>query len=516
MARLLESPAHAFRVHPVDEFGLLVDAEDYYREFYRAASQAESYILLSGWQFDSDVALLRGPEAERAGAPVTLLKLLKHLTETKPELRIWILAWDFHLVFAAEREWMQNIVFDWTSNERLQFMFDSNHVERGCHHQKFVVIDGVVTFLGGLDLCDDRWDDRKHRQRNAFRLSDGEPHKPFHDIQAYARGTELAGSLVELFACRWERAGGAPMSVPPTRPEAIERVRSRRLDGLLPLAAPTVALSRTDPHGSPGGPPRCTEIATLHCAAIASAERLIYAETQYFSAHLIADAIEQRMRDTRLPKLDIVLVLNVSGETLKEQAAVGLAQAKNIGHLRSVARETGHALGIYYTLPSCETPETPERATYIHSKLMIVDDRFLTVGSANLTNRSMAVDTELNVSVETDDANDALGVSIRGVRASLLAEHTGGPELTQVAGLVAHLDEITSKGEGGSQAGPCRLRNHPSPTTSERAALALVDPQKLPFDPDAVEELDEEVRTDFLSALGRTVRELFASRKDKG
>ncbi|HEX5656186.1 MAG TPA: phospholipase D-like domain-containing protein, partial [Polyangiales bacterium] len=207
----------------------------------------------------------------------------------------------------------------------------------------------------------------------------------------------------------------------------------------------------------------------------------------------------------------IVMVLNMRGETLKEQAAVGLAQAQNITRLRKVASETAHKLGMYYTLPACEAAEAPERATYIHSKLMIVDDRFLTVGSANLTNRSMAVDTELNATVEAEHAETALGFAIRKVRASLLAEHTGGPEVPTVEGLVAQLDALTlNKGEG-----PCRLRLHPSPTISERAALALVDPQQLPFDPSRVEDFDDEAKTDFLGGLQRTVRELLATR-DKG
>lgn len=515
MARILEPAVHAFSVPQVDEVGLIIDADDYYRAFYRAALRAEHYILLSGWQFDSDVQLLRGPEAEQAEAPITLLKFLNHLCETKPNLRIWVLAWDFSMVFAAEREWMQRVVFDWTTNERLLFRFDDNHVDRGCHHQKFVVIDGERSFLGGLDLCDDRWDDRRHLSKNPLRISRGQPHKPFHDIQAFMRGRQVAQTLEELFLCRWERAEGEPFQLPKLREDgtATERLG---IDGLLTVRASQLALSRTDPYGAPGGPKYCQEILQLHVAAILAAERLIYLETQYFSSHSICEALEKRMRDASKPALELAFVLNMRGETLKEQAAVGLAQAQIIGRLRQVASETPHKLGIYYTLPECDADETPERATYIHSKLMIVDDRFMTVGSANLTNRSMAVDTELNLTVETESHDDELAQSIRYIRANLLAEHTGGPDLALSEGLVARLDEIAERGARGTSGEPCRLRRHPSPTVGERAALALVDPQKLPFDPDDVEDLDEETRSDFLSNLGRSFRELFANRKDKG
>jgi phospholipase D1/2 len=408
---------------------------------------------------------------------------------------------------------MQSLVFDWTTNERLRFRFDDNHAERGCHHQKFAVIDGELSFLGGLDLCEDRWDDRQHRAENPLRLSRGEPHKPFHDIQAFARGRELAGALEELFIARWERTGGPPIILPSN--EGLPAAQ-HRLEGLVPLASKVAALSRTDPFGSPHGPLPCVEIEKLHLAAIAAARQLIYVETQYLSSHKITHALEQRMRTQEQSGLEIVLILNMRGETLKEQAAVGLAQAQNIDRLRRMAKETGHALGMYYTLPACDAPETPERATYIHSKLMIVDDRFLSVGSANLTNRSLALDTELNLSVECDDAQEPLGLSIRAIRASLLAEHTGGPEIFTSRGLVAELDAIAMRGAQGVHEAPCRLRFHPSPTTSEQAALRVVDPQSLPFDPDHIEEFEESDQKDFLAGLGSRVRDLFSTRKDRG
>ena len=106
MARLIDTPGHAHRVLPVDELGLLVDAADYYRAFHRAALGAERYLLLSGWQVDSDVELLRGDDAAHADAPCALLALLNSLCEKKPDPHIWIPAWDFHLVFAAEPDWI--------------------------------------------------------------------------------------------------------------------------------------------------------------------------------------------------------------------------------------------------------------------------------------------------------------------------------------------------------------------------------------------------------------------------
>lgn len=495
----------------MEEMGLLVDADDYYRAFYRAASQARRYILLSGWQFDSDVALLRGGEEEGAPHPVTLLELLSSLCESNPELEIFVLAWDFHVVFALDREWLQDLLFLWTANPRLRFRFDSSHVERGCHHQKFVVIDGELSFLGGLDLCDHRWDDRNHRQDNPLRVSRGAPHKPFHDVQAYLRGREVARSLRELFMRRWERTGGDPMDLP--EPEgATPFVFKDRPRNALVLSAKEVTLSRTDPYGSPDGLQNCTEIRSLYLDAITAAERLLYIETQYLSARSVAEALEQRMRAPGRPLLEIVLVLNMKAETFKEHVAVGLAQAQVLGRLRETAAETGHHLGVYYTVPYCEDGDEPERATYIHSKLLIVDDRFLSVGSANLTNRSLTIDTELNASIEAERRRDAPGGSdcIRSVRAALLGEHMGGPDIDLEEGLVAHLDETAQRAAAGGC--PCRLRLHPSPTKDERATLAVIDPRKLPFDPDPLCDHAEEDRSLFVGGLGALWQHLFSNR----
>lgn len=501
MATILAPGRNLWRQHPVEELGLLVDGLDYYREFYRAALTARRTLVIAGWQFDSGVPLLRGKDAETAPAPITLLPFLNHLCESKPDLHIWILAWDFHLVFAAEREWMQQIIFDWTTNARLHFRFDSNHVEGGSHHQKFAVIDDDVSFIGGLDLCDHRWDDRKHTLPNALRMSRGEPHQPFHDIQMYLKSPALAATLHDLFAFRWQQTGGEIRDM--LRATQSAPASTYRPDGLLPIAPCTVALSRTDPAAMPEGEQPCTEVLTLYRDAIAKAEQLIYVETQYFSSQAICDAFERRMRDDRKGKLELVFILNMRGETLKEQAAVGLAQAQNLGRLRVVAKQTGHALGLYYTLPICTAEEKPERGTYIHAKLMIVDDRFMTVGSANLTNRSMGVDTELNTTVESNDPASPLARSIREARLSLLAEHTGGERLEQVRGLVATLDAAAVP-DGAA----CRLRPHPSPTEGEQTALSLIDPQTLPFDPATAEEYEHEQKSGFLDGLARQVKAL--------
>src|SRR5688572_27887049 len=218
MSRTLQPPRNVWRETPVQAAGLLVDGDDYYRAFYEAGQTAKHTLLLSGWQFDTDACLLRGDEAKDAPLPVTLLAYLDALCQRAPELRIYILAWDFHAVFSLEREWLQQLKINWSTNDRLTFLFDGKHVDKGSHHQKFVVIDGQLAFLGGLDLCDHRWDDRSHKDPNPLRVSRGAPHQPFHDVQAYLVGHEACATLTELFENRWRAAGGDELTLLPARP----------------------------------------------------------------------------------------------------------------------------------------------------------------------------------------------------------------------------------------------------------------------------------------------------------
>jgi phospholipase D1/2 len=485
---VLELGRNAWRVAQPEAAGILVDSALYYRAFYEAALRARKSIILSGWQFDRGVPLLRGDDAP-PGAEVRLLKFLNELCEQKPELEICILAWDFHVVFSLEREWMQTLYFEYATNERLHFRFDNTQAAQGAHHQKFVVIDRTVSFVGGIDLCEARWDDRRHLAVNPLRLSHGAPVKPYHDVQAYLVGCNPADTLRELFVDRWARTEGAPLTLQPCNEDETRAYRPP--PGALPLGSTPVAFSRTDARG-----PQHTvrEVEHLLTEAIGAADQLIYVETQYFSSRAICDAFVSRMEASSRPRLEIVVILNPKPEAMKEELAIGLRQAKILTRLARAAADTGHHLGVYSTL--CEGTEPDRPSTYIHAKLLSIDDRFLTVGSANLTNRSMGVDTELHASWEASGASSSareLREHIRNLRVSLLLEHTGlaegspdahAADLGNPAGLVARLDAL-------STAPGARLTQHTPASPGERWVMKVIDPEALPFDPADPEYSDD-------------------------
>jgi phospholipase D1/2 len=454
MTRILEIPRNAFVEAEATQSGLLIDARNYYRTLYRALEQAEHYAIITGWQFESGIRLLRGHDAESATRPVKLLEFLTALCEERPELRIYVLAWDFSLVYAHDREPKQKEKFS-AAHPRIHFVWDAHPSIGGSHHQKFVVVDGAVGFVGGIDLCDARWDDCEHLAENTDRVNVvGDPCKPYHDVQACFVG-EIVTPLVDVFVDRWLRATGERLQlVAPSREVRARFDVARLSDGNAEhIGAKHAALSRTQVD-SRAEPELIGEILALFSDAISAAQRLIYIETQYFTSRSIAQVLTERMRNTRLPKLDIVVLMPHGADTPMEKMALEDTQESVLHGLLETAHDQGHAITLMY--PALRNGDGSETATFIHSKILIIDDRLLMVGSPNCTERSVGLDTELAVSWECSSADDALGGCIRSIRSKLLAEHSGLPasEFAAKSGLCEKLEALLERGD-------TRLRRRP-------------------------------------------------------
>jgi len=422
---------------------VIVDACDYYRSFYREVLSASSHLYIMGWQFNSTVELLRGEEANRTPYPTQLLPFLETVCRERPELRVYILAWDFNLVFALEREWLQDLLFQVGSPGNLQFAFDGNHALGASHHQKLVLIDGRIAFTGGIDLASGRWDDCFHKANNPLRTEGGEPQKPYHDAMVAVSG-EVVAQLESLFRARWESATGEQL---PAR--RAQSSRAAVIPGT-PIAAQEVMISRTG--HEPTGDGSITEILSLYSNAIARANRLIYAETQYLTSRAIHDVLVDRMNDRTRPCLQIVVMMPNGGDTEKESFALGRAQERLLRSLEEHAESSGCQFRVYTSVP--EGASDPAAATFVHSKILIVDDQFLAIGSANLTNRSMQLDTELCLAFDCDSQHSPLAASLSKLRAMLLAEHSGlspDPMTFDIDGLIQRLDQLISSCD-------CRLR----------------------------------------------------------
>jgi phosphatidylserine/phosphatidylglycerophosphate/cardiolipin synthase-like enzyme len=495
---LLAPGSNCWKVSAAEQSSMLVDAHTYYKAFYRAAEQARRYILMCGWQFDSTVHLLRGAEAVGVSRPVQLIDFLDTLCRERPELRVYVLGWDYSFVYALEREWMLGLKVRFTTSQRLRFEYDSHPVAGGSHHQKFVVVDGAIGFAGGMDICESRWDDRQHRVDNPLRVDrTGAQYRPYHDVQVGIVG-EAVADLTELFVERWQLATKETLELPAAGDASHSFDIKRLTDGeAIGIQSSRVGLSRTRADERIDGPV-LREVRKLHEDAIAAAERLIYIETQYFTSRSVAKALIERMADPERPKLQVLILMPNGADTPKEKFALGDSQSAILTSVLEAASRTGHQVRLLYTVARDDVGH--ERPTFIHSKILIVDDRLLTVGSANLTNRSMGLDTELNLTWECSGEDDPLQGCIQSVRTSLLGEHTGidcPDDLRRLDGLVARIDAICDNPE-------LRLRRRLiKPPENYDPLMCAV------FDPDGPELISDELfGSEEKSAFARGIQTL--------
>lgn len=501
---ILKPGRTCWTVAPVLTSGLLIDARDYYREFHRAARAARRHILLAGWQFDSTVRLLRGDDARDPTEDVRLLPFLTDLCRRNSDLHITVLCWDYSPAYFFQREWLQDVKFN-SAHPRLRFRFDDRHAVGASHHQKFAVVDGSLGFVGSIDFCHRRWDRRAHELRCADRC---EPHGvdasgPYHEVQAYLTGP-AAAELVELFQARWILSGGKPLDLAPPQPVDVRIRPSARIGGGEVGLSRTVARTFEPPH------PPIREIRRLFLDAILDADHSIYIENQYFGSRAVFDALRRRFSRTDLRRLDVAMVYPRELHSITEQLSIGTQQGMMFRELRELAAATGHRLGIYSSESTAEGAEP--RARYIHSKVMIVDDRFMTVGSANTNNRSMGFDSELHVSWEAPSGDDSeLSRAIRRARLNLLVEHAGLPPraalraLRVPTGWVDVLDRWATAKSGALRHHPISSRMDENPIIQTLSGEGpLMDPDRAVFE----EELFEEIAPSGRERVAAGIRQL--------
>ncbi len=400
--------------------GVIIDADDYYRDIADAIERARSHVLIAGWQLESGVLLRRLPEDE--GRAKTLREVIRHACEHNPELRVYILAWDWASIYTFDREWRTREKLKKAGLGQLQFRYDATHPQGASHHDKLVVIDGHTAWAGGIDICEHRWDRRTHLDEHPLRLDgDGSSYLPYHDVQAVVRGP-VVHELVEHFVERWAVAGGEALVLVP-EPEPDEAPHCH-----IDLGRTLVGVSRT--RGAMVVPltEPVREIRRLFTEALLSATHLIYIESQYITSRAFTQALIERLKDGSRSTLEIVIIMPARLEGRMEKATIVGPQRLVLSALTQTAKEHGHSLGVFAPLtPTQARAHTQDQeitcSTYVHSKLMIVDDRFLTIGSANTTNRSMGLDSELNLAWDCATSDGELERGIRALRISLLAEH---------------------------------------------------------------------------------------------
>ncbi len=163
---------------------VIIDAEDYFRFARAAMLKARKRIMLIGWDFDARIELLHGSPASDE-APTTIGALDTALVEQTPDLEVFILRWDLGALKTLFRGTTPLTLLKWALHPRIHVQLDGHHPAGASHHQKIVVIDDCFAFCGGIDMTEERWDTRAHRDdEEGRRLPGGDLYKPWHDATA--------------------------------------------------------------------------------------------------------------------------------------------------------------------------------------------------------------------------------------------------------------------------------------------------------------------------------------------
>jgi phosphatidylserine/phosphatidylglycerophosphate/cardiolipin synthase-like enzyme/uncharacterized membrane protein YdjX (TVP38/TMEM64 family) len=368
--------------------GFLMSGREYFRAFRKAVLQAERTVYILAWDLSEKIETVRDPEDDD-GFPSRLADFVFAVLDAKPKLHIYVLLWDYSMVYAAEREWLPFTRWRQENHPRLHFELDDAINVGASHHQKMVVVDEAVAFFGGFDLSAWRWDTTEHAaQDERRRTPKDELYQPFHDMQLVTTGP-IVGDLSELFAMRWERATG----------EELPRIDATRDAQPVPwpegtaadFREETAALSLTFSRFKTYEPSR--QVEQLHLDIIREARKYIYIENQYFSSHTIAKALIDRLDEEDGPEVVIVLTRDTGGWI--EEGTMGVLRDRLL-ELMAEADRRGRFAAYH---PFVEDEAGHATQVYVHAKLLIADDRILATGSANLSNRSMKVDSELDLAV---------------------------------------------------------------------------------------------------------------------
>ncbi|KAL6974214.1 Phospholipase D [Sarracenia purpurea var. burkii] len=519
-----------------------------WEDVFVAISNAKHLIYIAGWSVFTEISLVRDPTRPKPGGDMTLGELLKK--KANEGVRVLMLVWDDRTsvkllkkdgLMATHDEETGNyfhgtevhcVLCPRNPDDGRSIVQDLEISTMFTHHQKIVVVDAempsgrsekrrIVSFVGGIDLCDGRYDTQFHSlfrtldtvHRRDFHqpnfagasITKGGPREPWHDIHSRLEGP-VAWDVLFNFEQRWRKQGGKDLLV-----------QIRELENVIippsPVTFPNdnetwnVQLFRSIDGGAAFGFPETPEDAAKaglvsgkdniidrsiqdgYINAIRRAKNFIYIENQYFigscfgwhssdikdedigALHLIPKELSLKIASKieAGERFAVYVVVPMWPEGIPESASVQAIldwQRRTMKMMYTDVVQALQAKGIeanprdyltFFCLGNREIKkdgeyvpsEKPEEDTdysiaqqarrfmiYVHAKMMIVDDEYIIIGSANINQRSMdgARDSEIAMGAYQPYHLAAAAASgggppprgqIHGFRMSLWYEHMG-------------------------------------------------------------------------------------------
>lgn len=369
-------------MRPGNAVDILIDGAQALPTIAEELRLARSHVHLAGWYFSPDFALKRDGEA------VVLRNLLAELAE-RLDVRVLVWAGAPLPLFRPSRGEVRKMRERLVKYTKVECALDAKERPMHCHHEKTIVIDDRVAFVGGIDLTSesgDRYDADHHPPR---------ANVGWHDACARIEGPAV-DDVAEHFRMRWHEVTGEALA--PVRPSAA----SGDLDVQIVRTVPEKIYTAT-----PRGDFRILE---SYVRAIQAAERFIYIENQF----LWSPEIEAVLRDKILnpPRPDFRLLL-----LLPSKPNSGADDTRGVlGDLIEADDDAADDAGRLLACTLFARSRNLTDPIYIHAKIAIIDDNWLTLGSANLNEHSLFNDTEMNIVTRDPDL-------ARNTRLRLWAEH---------------------------------------------------------------------------------------------
>lgn len=373
-----------WRTEVAHRFSVLMENEAYFDALASSIHKAERSIVVLGWQFDPRTHL--DPETRPGDKAAEIGRQLRMLVKKKPDLDVRLLIWKSPLLIAASQGFYPHRAQRWFRKRMVEFRMDSPGPIGACHHQKVIVIDDRIAFVGGGDISTDRWDSEEHLDRDPRRaLPNGAICKARHEMMSVFDGpaARVLGDLARerWFRATWERTVADDVASDPW-PDNVP----------VHMTDVPVGVARTEPKWA--GRHEVRENEALHLEAIRCAKRLIYMENQYFTSPVIAAALAARLAEEDGP--EVVLITTAKSPSWFDSLTMDTARAEVLYRLESADRYNR----FFAFAPLTENGDR----IIVHAKSTIIDDRLLRIGSTNLNNRSMGLDTECDIAVEPTDA----------------------------------------------------------------------------------------------------------------
>ncbi|VFQ70640.1 unnamed protein product [Cuscuta campestris] len=513
-----------------------------WEDIFDAINNAKHLIYITGWSVYTEISLVRDSRRPKPGGDIMLGELLKK--KASEGVRVCMLVWDDRTsvgllkkdgLMATHDEETERFFKDSdvhcvlcprNPDDGGSFVQDLQISTMFTHHQKIVVVDHempsersqkkrIVSFVGGIDLCDGRYDTPFH---SLFRTLDsahhddfhqpnfadasitkGGPREPWHDIHSRLEGP-IAWDVLYNFEQRWRKQGGKDVLVnlreldeiiippsPVTFPDDEETWNVqlfRSIDGGAVLGFPD-SPEEAAKAGLVSGKDNIIDrsIQDAYINAIRRAKKFVYIENQYFlgscfgwdagdikvedvgALHLVAKELSLKIASKieAGERFTVYIVVPMWPEGIPESASVQAIldwQRRTMTMMYKDVIQAMRAKGIeedprtYLTFfcvgnrevkksGEYEPSETPDPDTdymraqeaqrfmiYVHAKMMIVDDEYIIVGSANINQRSMdgARDSEIATGAYQPyhlAARQPARGQIHGFRMALWYEHLG-------------------------------------------------------------------------------------------